>query len=422
MPWSIKGHFIHFFFLPPTTLLTNLPKPLLQKTFIFLESLKHVIKVVNPHPLSNMRGSGPYGDSVHRLSDAKDYVKPGKSPLSRQGHRKMNQCLDDEYHGSAGGYLGDPRGRNLADDGISRGNPDGAARGRGYYIDDYMDDMCDWEMYEEAHRAGSNDGKDIPTLKKSRAKLKAQLGALEKQYSGTDRAKAVIIVRLINAEIGIMKLESGKPLGDRMWGPIGSTRSMPRDLKKDLAMLKREHAKADADLRAFDDGYDGTDETKSVFLLETEKNIARVEAEIRQSSKMPGGMAEANMATITRDISRLDVESREGAKVPHGKGASMRRRDVEDYADEESDYQPRRSHHGGHPPPAGHGRSGVEDYADEGSHYQPRGSRHSHQFPHTGHSRPGPGDYADEESDYQPRSSRHERYPPPAGHGRRAGR
>lgn len=303
-----------------------------------------------------MRGPRPYGDGVQRTSDGRPYVVTGQ----------RNQHFDDEDLGITEGYLADLRRRESADNGMYPRNPDSAVGGReasmGHTWDSGMrDPPTSYSL--EADRAGRNDGNDLPTLRKSRTKLKAELGALDRKYPGTDRVKAMLICRLMKIEDGIWRIESGEILG-KDWR---TKRSMP---------------------------------------------CGRVEANI----------AEAEMATMTRDMSRLDVESREGAKIPGGKGALTRHRAVEDYDDEESDYQPRGSRHSHKLPPGGYNHPGLEDYADEKPHYQPRGSSHSHRFPPAGHSRPGSEDYTDEESDYQPRSSRHGRYPPPAGHGRRVGR
>ncbi len=49
-------------------------------------------------------------------------------------------------------------------------------------------------------------------------------------------------------------------------------------------------------------------------------------------------------------------EHRQRTQIPRGREVSTRRADPEDYDDEESDYQPRRSRHGHHGPQPGYGR------------------------------------------------------------------
>ena len=303
MPWSIKGLFIHKFFLSPTTPLTDFLKPVLYNKVISFTSLEYIINFVNPHPLPSMEGSGQYGDTARLVSELKDYVKAGKSHLSRQGHGKMNQHFHDEYPGSTGGYPGDPWGRET------------------------VSGVC-----AEAELAGRNDGNDLPTLIKSRAKLKAELGALNKQYSGTDKAKVVIMARLEMIKYGIERLESGQP----------------QDYADEASHYQPRGSRHGHQFPSDGHGHPGVED----YVDE-----------------------------------RSHYQPRESHHGRHPPPAGHSRPGPEDYVDERSHYQPRESHHGRHPPPAGHSRPSPEDYADEESDYKPRSSRHSHLLPPAGHGR-----------------------------------
>ena len=183
------------------------------------------------------------------------------------------------------------------------------------------------------------------------------------------------------------------------------------------------------------------------------------------------GMAEADIASTTRDFSRLGFGSRESANMPSGIGfediadkepthrsrgsrhgvhpPSMgqarssgrdpapemvppsRHQDMNDSADIETTHRPRGSHHGGQPPSIGHGR--ASDYGDLEPTHQPLGSRHGGPPPSAGQDRssghhpghgPGPQMHRDdvEESDFQPLGSGHGKTPPSAGQGRSSDR
>ena len=54
-------------------------------------------------------------------------------------------------------------------------------------------------------------------------------------------------------------------------------------------------------------------------------------------------------------------EQRQRTQIPRGREAATRRADPEDYDDEESDYQPRRSRHGHHGPQPGYGRRDLHN-------------------------------------------------------------
>lgn len=67
-------------------------------------------------------------------------------------------------------------------------------------------------------------------------------------------------------------------------------------------------------------------------------------------------MAQDNINIINEDIARLELQHRDGSKMPRGMGAPTGHRDREDYTDEESDDYPLGPRRGHSESTAGHGR------------------------------------------------------------------
>ena len=87
---------------------------------------------------------------------------------------------------------------------------------------------------------------------------------------------------------------------------------------------------------------------------------------IRNEGRNPGGLghgcqrpvADAEIASPTRDLHRIEAECREGAQMHRKMRSSSHYHDLADFSGEESECQPGGSRLGPHLPPAGHGHSG----------------------------------------------------------------
>ena len=312
----------------------------------------------------------PDSDIDDRPSVPKGSVSGAKSSHGRQGHGNMDRDLGDAYShmGSVGGHRGHGPGRNSYRDDMhhSTRSVPGVAQGeRGLGSRGMADQMHDMSLKDtDRHHE-----MDLATLRNKRAELKAYLGFFSDMTAEeTTREDANAVVELMEIERDIIELESGER-------PDGKPRHGTRE-RMDSIDFDRSQGRAGGRVQQSTPGRQRSEPSKP-------RNI-------RTEERHPGGsghgsrrpVAEADIASITRDMSRLGTEIRERAQMPRGMGPSSHYHDVADYAGEESDYRPRGSRRGHHHPsrypndamvPPSHDDN--QYYDAEMSEYQ-RGSRH----------------------------------------------
>ena len=246
---------------------------------------------------------------------------------------------------------------------------------------------------------------DLPTLRKNRAEVEEELRMLNRNGAGKDyhdhnkiiTRRIGCIDRIMMIDEDIANLEAGQSESSKMpRGMRPPTHMMdpnPRQSREDLldrnadeiSELKQQRDSLEEILIEYGDpGELKGDRLETARMLDkdldfTNQAIARLEHEIRAElpdytldtseisglkwqrdslkkrllaiadcGELVGGRYELarrldkELDDTTQSIARLELEQSQGGKMPRGTGQHLRRRDQEDYDDEESDYEPRR--------------------------------------------------------------------------------
>ena len=294
----------------------------------------------------------PDSEIDDRPSILKASVSGAKSTHSDQGHRNMDQDLDNAYlyTGSVEEHRGHGPQRNSHHSDIrlnTRFVPSGAQGGRGPGSRGMADQWHETSQWHDMSLKDSNrhQGTDLATLRRNSADLKAYLRSLSHETpQEPTREHDETVVCLIEIESDMNELEREEPSDGK---PCHEMRE-----RMDGIDFDRNRIRVGDRVHQSTHGCCGSEIPKP-------RNI-------HTEGRNPGGLghgcqrpvAEADIASTTRDLPRLEVESREGGHMPRGMRPSFHYYDLADFAGEESEYQPRGSCLGPHLPPAGHGHSG----------------------------------------------------------------